>query len=230
MYQAVLLDVYGTLVHEDDAVLGPICQHIAELAQVQAPVVAELWWRLFREANEGSHGENFRLQADLSRDTLAATLRQLEVADDADRLCEAQFAFWRRPPVFSDSVPFLQQVGVPVCLVSNIDRDDLNAAMTHHDFEVAAVVTSQDARAYKPRPEPFELALKTLGMKAGDVLHVGDSLSADVAGAEPLGIKSAWINRSGRSLPAGPTPTYTANMLTGLLPMLQGDALPGRSR
>jgi len=222
VYQAVLLDVYGTLVHEDDAVLEPICEHIAELAQVQPPVVAELWWRLFRQANEESHGETFRLQADLSRETLAATLRQLGVAADPDQLCRAQFEFWRRPPIFSDSLPFLHQVGVPVCLVSNIDRDDLDAALTHHDVEVAAVVTSQDARAYKPRPEPFELAVKALGVMPGDVLHVGDSLRADVAGASALGIESAWINRSGRPLPAGPTPTHTAHNLTELLLMLQG--------
>jgi 2-haloalkanoic acid dehalogenase type II len=222
VYRAVLLDVYGTLVHEDDAVLGPICEHIAALAQVRTPVVAELWWRLFRQANEESHGETFRLQADLSRETLAATVRKLGVAADADQLCQAQFEFWRRPPIFSDSLPFLHRVGVPVCLVSNIDRDDLHAAMAHHDVEVAAVVTSQDARAYKPRPEPFELAVKALGMTTSHVLHVGDSLTADVAGAEALGIESAWINRSGRPLPAGPTPTHTANELTELLPMLQG--------
>ena len=222
MYRSVLLDVYGTLVHEDDAVLGPICQQIAGQAQVQTSVVAELWWRLFRDATEESHGDTFRLQADLSRDTLAETLRQLEVAADVDRLCGAQFAFWRRPPIFSDSLPFLHRVGLPVCLVSNIDRDDLLAAMTHHHVDVAAVVTSQDARAYKPRFEPFELALKALGVTSSHVLHIGDSLTADVAGAEALGIKSAWLNRSGRPLPAGPAPTHTANTLTGLLPMLQG--------
>ena len=222
MYQAVLLDVYGTLVHEDNAVLEPICEQIAVLAQTETPIVAELWWQLFRQANEESHGETFRLQADLSRHTLAATLRHFEVAADADRLCEAQFAFWRRPPIFPDSLPFLRQVGVPVCLVSNIDRDDLHAAMTHHGVEVTAAVTSQDARAYKPRPEPFELALKALGLTTDDVLHVGDSLTADVAGAAALGIKSAWVNRSGRPLAAGPPPIHTVNKLTELLPMLQG--------
>ena len=64
--------------------------------------------------------------------------------------------------------------------------------------------------------------MKALGVTRSDVLHVGDSLTADVAGAEALGIESAWINRSGRPLPAGPTPTHTASKLTELLPMLQG--------
>lgn len=217
-----MLDVYGTLFHEDDEVLGPICEQIAEHAQVEKFVVAELWWRLFRKACEKSHGESFRLQADLSRDTLAATLRQLEVTADADRLCEPQFSFWRRPPIFADSRAFLRQVAVPVCLVSNIDRDDLHAAMSHHGVDVAAVVTSQDARAYKPRPEPFRLALESLGVMASEVLHVGDSFTADVAGAEALGIDSAWINRSGRPRSTGPTPTHTAGTLSELLPVLQG--------
>lgn len=221
MYQAVLLDMYGTLVHEDDAVLGPICEQVAESAQVPAQVVAELWWRLFREANQASHGGNFRLQAELSRDTLAATLRHLQVADDADRLCQAQFTFWRRPPIFSDSLSFLRQVRQPICLVSNIDRDDLKAALAYHHLKIANVITSQDARAYKPRPEPFELALRTLGLTAGEVLHVGDSLTADVAGATSMGIDSAWINRSGRPLARGPSPTHTAITLTDVLPMLQ---------
>lgn len=229
MYQAVLLDVYGTLVHEDDAVLGPICERVAGLANVRAPVVADLWWRLFREASEGSYGDDFRLQADLSRETLSATLVQLEVAADVEQLCEAQVSFWCRPPIFAESLAFLRQVGLPVCLVSNIDRDDLTAAMNHHGIEVAAVVTSQDARAYKPRSEPFVLGLEALNVSATDVLHVGDSLSADIAGAETLGIDSAWINRSGRPRGAGPAPTHTAALRTELLPMLKGEVLHGRS-
>ena len=106
--------------------------------------------------------------------------------------------------------------------MSNIDRDDLHAAMSHHEIDAAAVVTSQDARAYKPRPEPFRLGLESLGVMASEVLHVGDSLTADVAGAEALGIDSAWINRSGRPFSTGPTPTHTASTLSELLPLLQG--------
>ncbi|WP_198287022.1 HAD hydrolase-like protein [Frankia sp. QA3] len=33
--------------------------------------------------------------------------------------------------------------------------------------------------------------------------HVGDSPSADVAGANALGIPAVWVNRKGRRRPAG---------------------------
>ena len=47
----------------------------------------------------------------------------------------------------------------------------------------------------KPRAEIFEAVLAELGVAPAETLHVGDSLSADVGGAAPLGIRTAWITR-----------------------------------
>jgi HAD superfamily hydrolase (TIGR01509 family) len=47
----------------------------------------------------------------------------------------------------------------------------------------------------KPRSEIFEAVLAQLGVAPEEALHVGDSLSADIAGAAPLGIRTAWITR-----------------------------------
>ena len=217
MYRALLLDVYGTLVHEDDAVLHPICEQVAGLAGVDAGAVAHEWWRLFREAGTAAHGAAFRRQRDLSRITLAETMRVFGVRGDAAAMCREQVEFWRRPPIFADTAPFLAEVDVPVCIVSNIDRDDLESALAHHGLVVQGVVTSEDARAYKPRPEPFVRALGILGLRPGDVLHVGDSPSADVAGAGALGIDTAWVNRSGRRRPEDCRPTVTVPSLRELL-------------
>lgn len=48
----------------------------------------------------------------------------------------------------------------------------------------------QKAKAYKPRKEIFELALKSTGLHADEVIHIGDSLSSDVKGASSVGIKA----------------------------------------
>lgn len=65
------------------------------------------------------------------------------------------------------------------------------------------VFTSEDARAYKPRREIFEMALATTGLKVNEVIHIGDSLSSDVMGAGSLGIKAVWLNRSKKEAPDG---------------------------
>jgi len=55
------------------------------------------------------------------------------------------------------------------------DNADLASALKHVRMSFDHVVTSEDCRAYKPRPEPFQRALRLLGLEAHEVLHVGDS-------------------------------------------------------
>ena len=49
--------------------------------------------------------------------------------------------------------------------------------------------------------ELFEIALKKTGLSAGEVLHIGDSLSSDIKGANSVGINAIWINRTGKDIP-----------------------------
>jgi putative hydrolase of the HAD superfamily len=58
-----------------------------------------------------------------------------------------------------------------------------------------AVVISMDLGIRKPRPEIFRTALESLGVTPAETLHVGDNLEADVGGASPLGMPTAWITR-----------------------------------
>lgn len=58
-----------------------------------------------------------------------------------------------------------------------------------------SVVISDAFGLRKPRAEIFDAVLAELGVARDEVLHVGDSLRADVAGAGALGIRTAWITR-----------------------------------
>jgi len=57
------------------------------------------------------------------------------------------------------------------------------------------VVVSDEVGIRKPRREIFEATLAKLGVEPGEALHVGDNLSADVAGAAAVGIGTGWITR-----------------------------------
>jgi len=58
-----------------------------------------------------------------------------------------------------------------------------------------AVVISDAVGIRKPRREIFDEALRRLDLPHSDVLHVGDSLRADVGGAQACGISTVWITR-----------------------------------
>ncbi len=50
-----------------------------------------------------------------------------------------------------------------------------------------------DGRA-KPYQDMYQLASKRLGVAAGKILHVGDDLTTDIAGALRAGFQSCWVN------------------------------------
>jgi putative hydrolase of the HAD superfamily len=63
------------------------------------------------------------------------------------------------------------------------------------DEHLEAVVISEDFGLRKPRGEIFVAALDALGAEADETLYVGDNLSADIAGAAGLGLRSVWVTR-----------------------------------
>lgn len=59
-------------------------------------------------------------------------------------------------------------------------------------FDLNKVMTSADLRIRKPNPAIFQLALQACEVTAEASIMIGDSLVADVAGAQQLGIFSVW--------------------------------------
>jgi len=57
-----------------------------------------------------------------------------------------------------------------------------------------ARVFSDEVGASKPDARIFEVALEALGLPPGEVVHVGDDVEADVAGAMGLGMRAVWFN------------------------------------
>lgn len=80
-----------------------------------------------------------------------------------------------------------------------------------------AVVISADVGIRKPNPAIFERIITMLGLSAGDILFVGDTPVADVAGAKRVGMAAVWINRKGEPMPEGiPTPDIEVSDLAEL--------------
>ncbi|MCP4036014.1 MAG: HAD family hydrolase [bacterium] len=85
-----------------------------------------------------------------------------------------------------------------------------------------AIVISEEVGIRKPRAEIFEAVLDELAVEGHEVLHVGNALEADVAGAAGLGIRSVWITRRVKdpqevlAKHQGPRPDYQIDDLAEL--------------
>ena len=222
--RAVLLDFYGTIVHEDDDPIAEICAQIAQAAaqSVTVPEVGHYWGRAFARLCAGSFGAAFQSQKQLERLSLDQVLGHFDADLDGETLSQGLYRYWSHPDIFPESKHVLKCCDLPLCVVSNIDNAELQSALRHHSLHFDLVITSEDCRAYKPRPEMFERVLSLLGASPDQVLHVGDSPGSDVRGAKAMGIPVLWVNRKGRPVPEGDLePDYVASDLTGLLDVVE---------
>lgn len=221
--RALLLDCYGTILEDDGALIRKVCDQISEVSPLAATTaeIGSYWGRLFGQLCAQSFGARFRTQREIVRASLADTIKHFQVDLDSDEISQSLFRHWQRPAIFPEIKEVLALCRVPKCLVSNIDNAEVQLALKHNDLSFDWVVTSEDCRAYKPRGEMFEKALSLLDLPGGEVLHVGNSFSSDVRGAQSQGIPVLWVNRKGRQPPLGDdAPDYMSADLTGVLDIL----------
>lgn len=107
-------------------------------------------------------------------------------------------------------------------LISNTDNHELSVALLRHGLKFDAIVTSEDARAYKPSPIIFQRAAELLGCRPEEILHVGDSFFADVVGAKRFGATAVWLNRKKANFQGQPVqPDYTIECLEEVLDIIK---------
>lgn len=87
------------------------------------------------------------------------------------------------------------------------------------------ILTSAGCGYRKPHPRIFQLALEKLNAKPGEVAMVGDTLNADILGANQAGMYSIWIKRRTTTMPEDTLPVIPEAIINslGVLPTLLRD-------
>jgi 2-haloacid dehalogenase len=93
-------------------------------------------------------------------------------------------------------------------ILSNADDSFLDISVPRLGADFHAVLTAEQAQAYKPRLQAFEFMLDSLNCNPEDVLHVSSSLRYDLMSADDLGIvNKVFVNRGHG--PGNPAYRYT---------------------
>jgi 2-haloalkanoic acid dehalogenase type II len=222
--QAILLDFYGTVVEEIHLPVKSICERVCAIStnNIKEFDFIQYWVRIFSRLSEDSYGPNFRLQKDIEQQSLQAAVDHFHINLDAVDLGRGLQDYRSHPMLFPESKAVLDSINIPICLITNIDNAEIQAALRFTGLRFDFVVTSEDCRAYKPRPEVFQKALSVVGLTSSEVLHAGDSWQGDIQGAQQSGIPVLWIDRRKRPLPPGTTPPdFIASDLNGLTSLLK---------
>ena len=97
---------------------------------------------------------------------------------------------WPEAPGVLERLSERARIGV----VTNCSEELGQRAAARVGVRFDTVVTAEAAGAYKPRPEPYLLALDRLGVEPSRALFVAGS-PADIGGARDAGMRVCWHNR-----------------------------------
>lgn len=156
----------------------------------------------------------------------ASLMRRLSIAEalrtsgaDPALIEPAYAAFYaerNRVEFYGDALDALQRIAahLPVLALTNGNADLQRIGIAQH---FCGVVSAREAGAAKPDARIFAHACDLLSLRPEQVLHVGDDIHADIAGAQRAGLRTCWINRREEHWPDDlPAPDFRHSRLTPL--------------
>ena len=135
------------------------------------------------------------------RDVLAETLRRacaeekVELAPDDASILGETLPYWPPFPDVEAGLSELRAAGWRLALLTNCDRDLVAGALRRLPVPFEAVVTAEEAGAYKPDLAHFEVFRSAYEPEVW--VHVAQSYVHDQVPAYRLGLPRVWINRLG---------------------------------
>lgn len=221
MIRAVTFDAFGTLIDTGRDVLIHVARAVCvdHRPSLAPEKLLETWDRYFF----GADHEEFLNLEETTEDSLAKAMADYAIDGEPRPYIEMLDRMWRNAKAYPDTAPMLARIGaLPRAVVSNADDAFLKEILRRNGLRFDHVITSEAVRVYKPRARIFEVALERLRAPAPeDVVHVGDSLTADVEGAQRLGMRTIWVNRAGLARgTSDPHPDHEVRDLSALPELL----------
>ena len=217
-FKAVVFDAYGTLfdVHTVVTLADTLFPgRGVELSRLWRGKQLEYTWLR-------SLMETYADFAAVTRSALEHTCAALDLplnADQADRLMAA----YDNLALFPDARAALAALsGFKLAILSNGSRAMLEPLVANANLHsvLAAVISADEIRIYKPAPRVYQLAVDRLAVAKSEIAFVSSNYW-DAAGARNFGFRVFWINRAGaRADTLGVVPDHTLAKLTDLPALL----------
>ena len=192
-FSTLTFDCYGTLIDWESGILSVLrlmlAAHRKSLSDAQ---ILELYSDLEAKAEQGE----FHPYREVLQTVVRGFGQRLgfEPTEAEVRSLPESLATWT---AFHDTVTALRQLKARyrLAIISNIDDDLFAQSAPKLEVPLDFVITAQQARAYKPSHQIFQLAEQTISVPRSQWLHVGQSIYHDVIPAKSLGVATVWVNR-----------------------------------
>jgi 2-haloacid dehalogenase len=215
---AISFDCYGTLIDWE----AGIASYVAPILQEgKRPDVTVRQWIEQWERIQFQMLHPYRPYREILARSFDATMRHFGIAAFLDGGPGLARSVDRWPP-FPDSTTALRRLArrFRLAIVSNIDDDLLAGSVGQLLAPLSSLVTSEQARAYKPAEQPFRLLLERLQLEPHRILHAAFGWKYDLEAAHRIGLRTCFVNRSGLLTPMGFAPDVVVPSLSALSALL----------
>lgn len=196
MLKAVFADYTGTIIEEGGEDLQKLIMRAYNNSDIESPeAMVAYWWGKLKKFEEESFGEAFITEDEIVDKILETCVREIHLKDNPEELHALCREFWVHAPVFSETKEFFEKCPLPIYIISNNGKKYIEESMREKNLHPEGIISGEMAKAYKPHGELFEKALEITGLKADEVIHVGDSAASDVEGAMAAGITPVLLDR-----------------------------------
>jgi len=215
--KALVFDQYGTVVDMQSGLTEAVTPFLAAKGWDGEPHRFVTWWRRTHFENsmidalcEGAHTP----YREIGRRAVSYVMDRCGFdysPNDAVRLVSEI----ERLKPFPDVIAALERLrgsGYRLAILSNGDRDMLQAAKSYIGFEFDHVISVQEAGHFKPHWKTYAKAEEILGLEGRECLFVANH-AFDCIGAKSRGMATAFIDR--RKRPFGDTPHQPDVIVTG---------------
>ncbi|MFC4470176.1 haloacid dehalogenase type II [Streptomyces xiangluensis] len=202
--EVVVLDVLGTMVDEPGGLRAAIRDAVPASDDASADQLLIVWQEHVeheqRRIEEQSRAYANTEIIDREAAQRVADRAGLTGSEAIGRLATAS----QRLEPWNDSVAGLTRLTrrFPVLGLSNAGRATLLRLNAYAGLRWHQALSAEDARAYKPAPEVYQLAIDAAGCPPERVLMVA-AHAWDLRGAQAAGMRTAYVHRPGGDPPKG---------------------------
>ena len=206
--KALAFDQYGTIVDMQQGLTAAVAPFLKQKGWRGEPNSFVTWWRR-------AHFENSMIDALCDRGhTPYRQIGHRAVSYVMDRCgiaytqgeVRSLVAEIEKLKPFPDVLAALERLrsnGYKLAILSNGDRDMLNAAGPHIGFRFDHVISVEEAGYFKPHWKTYAKAAEIIGADRSSILFIANH-AFDCIGAKSYGMRTAFIDR--RQRPFGQTP------------------------
>jgi len=223
----VYFDCGGTLLRVRSSVGAIYSERAAKLGfQVGAELLDDRFIDAWRASRARSRERNYSCSDEVLRDEwlqiVSHTFGEAIPQEDIGRVFEDLYEYfvapsaWALDPGIRPMLQALREKGLGLGIFSNWDRrleGTLKELGLLDLFD--HLIVSNEVGWEKPHPAIFREAIEKSGFEPDKILHVGDSMEADILPATELGLAALWVGASPSNKPP-PQGVYRFDSLTEL--------------